>query len=303
MVVSPVTPTKNKMVEMNKKIEENKVVDKLSKMGDFLDKVELKLQKLISFSDKLTGLLLIDKYCPFTLPSSSFPVTTSICSSLNVPLDTFKVALAAIDSFLVKYLAFFSDITGLLDTIGKFINMIDMSVFDIISKIFNGIDDFLNYRIEACIDWTCWTTESSCFNIRYPCGTKWCSRWRIRYPCGVNWCDSRECVSYPVPYSCPQCTGCSILDLINGVLSALKVLLDALNSVMAMLASELDINFPTISIPGLPSIDFIVKIQNIFASLFDDIFVDVNFLKIDEYFEDLIKKLDFTIPNIRSFCK
>ena len=160
----------------------------------------------------------------------------------------------------------------------------------------------MNYRIEVCIDWVCWTTQSSCFNVRYPCGVKYCRRWRIKYPCGVEWCQRTECVSYPVPYSCEQCTGCSIMDLINGVLNALKALLDALNGIMATLASELDINFPSISIPGLPSIDFIVKIQNIFANMFDDIFVDINFLNIDTYFNNLFAKLDFAIPSINPFC-
>merc|ERR1712226_1313621 len=136
--------------------------------------------------------------------------------------------------------------------------------FDELNKFLQPVYDLLNKRIceTVPIPSTCPTRQ--CVTIRYPCGVKHCSyrEWGVTfyYPCGDHWCSRHECATVHLPCFKDTNYCFSVSDIINGAMSLMDVITDALEAAVEALAEKLGIDIPSIAnlLPPFPTLDVYV---------------------------------------------
>jgi hypothetical protein len=170
------------------------------------------------------------------------------------------------------FLGRIQQVSNLIDVAVGFLQTFDASVINTIQSVFSVMGSFLNQQISACIPWVCFKDQTVCTTITYPCGTKMCKTGLgVKVPCGVKFCSEDQCVSVPKPYDCQQCATFTVNQIINGVMSVADQLQNTIMNALNSLAKALGISFPSITIPGLPSIDFMSGIESFLSNMFSDI--------------------------------
>ena len=279
-VKNVITPPNNKLKTINDKINSKQIKKKLNKFIETTDNLMLVLDAAgWTYHDFVVALQIVDKYCPALKTGSvnvnnwDSTVGSQVCLSIKNLLDPIVTELNNLTVQINSLLAGLNDIASFLSQLLSFSGSIDMNLFNTINVILNVINSFLDRRIEMCfpID-PCWWSYWVCSSIRYPCGIKKC-RW---FPCGIKWCSYDFCWEIRIPYLCLRCFSFTIRQIIDGVMSLLSWIEDIFNTVVEGLAKALGISFPTISIPGLPSLNFLDNIFNYFNSLFDYSLMDFN---------------------------
>lgn len=212
-----------------------------------------------------------------TCPNQVGVTTQGICSDveplfsdINTELEKIIVPIQSFVTFLdEKMRPAFEQAAAFLST----------SVWNAFEPVLEGVDSvltivegFLSTVFSATFPWICWTTQQFCTLIWYPCGVAWCKScgwWCIWWPCGVHWCNFQACVWLPVPYVCEIGVSVSVMQILDGILSALSFAADAITWLVSQAAEALGIEFPTITLPGLPSGAVFSEIKEKLDQIFD----------------------------------
>jgi hypothetical protein len=289
VVTNPITPAKAKLDSIQAKIVQYKVFRNNNKYLVNAKLAAMGLQSFIKYSSTASdGLVAIDDICLWTpatgpngVTSYNFTVTGMTCSDLSIPIEAVLNEVNALKSKLNDFLGPIQQLGMLMELALTFDLNFDINILVIVKDIFAGLSSFLNQSISICIPWVCFRTTKVCTTVTYPCGVNFCCKWYGCWPCGIRFCSSQACVQVPVAYGCSQCATFSIQQILDRLLSVVDQLQNAIIAALNSLAAALHITFPTISIPGLPSLDFLNAIdgflENLFAN-FDNFFDQFNLL-------------------------
>ncbi|KAJ1399289.1 hypothetical protein B484DRAFT_406351 [Ochromonadaceae sp. CCMP2298] len=101
-------------------------------------------------------------------------------------------------------------------------------VLDALQVTFNVINGFLNTRISISgMPFVCWKDVWECVTVGYPSGAEQC---------------------------CTKKCSFTIKEVLDGLMSVVQPLMDAMDLLMKKALKALNIQLPTITIPGLPSL-------------------------------------------------
>lgn len=274
-ITTTVAPIKEKLDQIQKKIEDSKIKQR---NNNFLKKLQFTaklVQKFIYASVLLSdGLVVLDAGAFWTptnvngVDTYNFTVVGSQCKALAVPLRQMLDEIKALKAQMLTFFGQIQQVSTLMETAVAFLASFDDAFLTSLRSIFQVLGDFLNKPISVCIPWVCWTTKQACTTIGYPCGVSYCCAWYGCWPCGIQWCSYQSCVPVPVAYSCNSCATFTVNDILNGLMSVVEALGSALMNGLNALASALNIKFPSINIPGLPSLNFLSTIDNMIANMF-----------------------------------
>lgn len=314
-------PPCRQLKRINDKIASKRIQQKIDRFGRYFKQVDNYISAVEAMGVGASALIILDLECPRLRLNNLVTAggTVTLCTNLGRVLEELRQALRQLK-------APFNALLSRLDIFVDFLRL--MNFFDLnfrigflsdLQGIFSAINAFLNRRLTVCLFLPCgFRMHRVCVGFWYPCGKsridhliisssnrlivsmtgiRWCRSWFVRYPCGVNFCHAQSCFDVPVPYFCDVCVSFTINDIINGVMSVLEPLEKALSSLMNSIASALNIRFPTISIPGLPSFNLFEDMFNIFDWLFDDLLG--RFPSVDMLFKELlalINGMNFNLP-------
>jgi hypothetical protein len=261
----------------------------------------------LDYDQFIQAIFLFDSYCPIPYVGTIEPYITNatfsgeVCFNLNQPLVQINNFIDQLDNVFNGLIDLLKVFTNIINQINSFEVGFDLGIIKVIQQIFGVISNFLNKSISCCIPWLCSETREQCSSVSYPCGVKMCKKWGIKYPCGVKMCSSNVCVPYPYIYPCSVCATFTIADIVNGVMSVVTLLQDAMISLMSSLAKSLGITFPEFKLPGLPDVNVLNNLELSLDNMFDDLFNDLNFISLFSAFDKFfgLDKL-FTFPNV---CK
>jgi hypothetical protein len=289
VVTNPITPAKAKLDSIQAKIVQYKVFRNNNKYLVNAKLAAMGLQGFITDSSTFSdGLVAIDDICLWTpatgpngVTSYNFTATGVICSDLSIPIEAVLNEVNALKSKLNDFLGPIQQLGMLMELALTFDLNFDINILVTVKSIFAGLSSFLNQTISICIPWVCFRTNTVCTTVTYPCGVNFCCKWYGCWPCGIRFCSSQACVQVPVAYGCSQCASFSIQQILDRLLNVVDQLQNAIIAALNSLAAALHITFPTISIPGLPSLDFLNAIdgflENLFAN-FDNFFDQFNLI-------------------------
>jgi len=219
--------------------------------------------------------------------TSACRVLSTVVSEIKNYLDTILIPVRSLRVTLET----FGNILGLLNI---FMSVLDLGVLDLLSGIFNTLGTFLNMKLGVWVPIPYCRTYQSCTWVTWPCGVNWCSCcWGASYPCGTAWCGGNACVTLPDCGITMTYFSFSIQQIIDGAMSVLGIVTDALNSAMKAVLDGLGIKIPTINIPGLPGVQDITNIINFMKNLSLDVFSDFT-----NYLKNFILKLGIPFPQI-----
>jgi hypothetical protein len=296
-----VAPANDRLEIVNDKIEQYTIEQKLTKLQEKNDQVA---EKILLINEKMSEignlLVMVDGMCPNTVGSTTKPICLQMSSKMKIVNDLLDT--------IIGLAAEFTDFLNLIDLVMNAAFQFMSSalwraispILNIISFAFEKIRIVLTMRIEGCIPWLCWSNYYVCTNIGYPCGVRWCGGW-CRYPCGANWCSYNACVWVPRATSCKLCISFTIQQIIDGVMSVLAALEAAINAILDGIMKALNITMPSINLPGMPDLGILLKIPQLIARVFVDVFNAIFFR-----FDLLLKALDVLlvlIPGLPSIPK
>ncbi len=278
IVTNPVTPAKKYVDDIQSELTEWKIKVYNDKFLIVAENISTAINDFVFDATTLGDVLVaVDDSCLWTpttvkgVVTYNYTLTGQTCSEINVVLRQVLNDVDVIKSQVNFFLGRIQQVSNLVNIATTFIKTFDASVISAIQSIFSVIGSFLNRQISACIPWICFTSRQVCSTIRYPCGVKRCRTRFGHIPCGVKFCSHDECISVPEPYDCPQCASFTVQEIINGVMAVASQLQQIIMNALNSLAQALGISFPMISIPGLPSIDFMSGIESFLSNLFDDV--------------------------------
>jgi hypothetical protein len=286
LITSPVQGVKNKLRTINQKIAVNKIKQKVAKLLNRVVDLHNSISRILDFDNFIQVIFLYDSFCPVPYSGPIQPYTKNAtfsgeaCFVLNQPLVQINNFIDELDSVFNGLIDSLKVFTNIIQQMNSFETDFDFGIIKVIQQIFGVIANFLNKSVSSCIPWLCSKTREQCSSVSYPCGVKMCKKWGIKYPCGVNMCSSNVCVPYPYLYPCSVCATFTIADIVNGVMSVVTLLQDAMTSLMSSLASSLGITFPEFKLPGLPDVNVLSNLELSLDNMFDYVFNDVNFINL-----------------------
>eukprot|EP01040_Poterioochromonas_malhamensis_P013485 gene13485-14833_t len=279
LITSPVTPAKKSVDSLQSKIEQYKIEEYNTKYlngaMNISNSVYSFVQDAILYSDVL---ITVDKVYPWTprtvngVVTYDYTASSQTCAAINVVLREALQNINTVKNQVNILLGRIQQVSGFMDIVGSFMKTFDAKIIGAVQSVFSVMGSFLDKQISACIPWVCFKDQTVCTTIEYPCGTKKCKTGLgVKVPCGVKFCSEDQCVSVPKPYDCQQCATFTVNQIINGVMSVADQLQNTIMNALNSLAKALGISFPSISIPGLPSIDFMSGIESFLSNMFSDI--------------------------------
>ena len=283
IVTNPITPAKKSVDSLQTKITQSRIKEYNAKFFNTAQNISTIMFNFVSDSTIYSDVLIAaDNVCLWTpttvngVVTYNYTLTGQTCSTLNTVLKEVLSDINSIKSKVDIFLGRIQQVSNFVDIARTFIRTFDAQMISLVQSIFAVIASFMNKQISACIPWVCFRNRQICSTISYPCGVKKCRTPFGRIPCGVKWCSGTECVTVPEPYECPQCASFTVQQIINGVMSVMNQLQSIIINALNSLAKALGITFPEVSIPGLPSIDFMSGVESFLTSLFDDIMSPLN---------------------------
>ena len=291
-VTSPITPAHRSLKNINNRIEAAKVKAKLEKFEKYTaDMVEMTERVMVVYTDAVTIISVMDNYYPSCLPSVQLPnlntylsVTGQLCIDLRLPVVNLNLELDRLRAFFDELLFSLQRIVDFFSFMVNFNLSFNTGLFSRLEDIFRRIAGILSFRIHLSIPGICMYWARSCF--------------RIYFPCWLGFCSRRICIPYPVFYTCRWYIGSfSIQDIIDVVSGIISQFLSILEDLVVSFIRSLGISIPSFSIPGLPSLDFLNDIFNLFGSIFDNFFF-ANFLNFNFTFYNPLANLLSLIDGI-----
>lgn len=278
IVTDPVTPAKKYVDDIQSELTQWKIQVYNDKFLIVAENISTAINDFVfdatTFGDVLVA---IDDSCLWTpttvkgVVTYNYTLTGQTCSEINVVLRQALSDIDLIKSQVNLFLGRIQQVSNLVNIATIFIKTFDASLISTIQSVFSVIGSFLNRQISACIPWICFTSRQVCSTVSYPCGVKRCRTAFGHIPCGIKFCSDNECVSVPEPYDCPQCASFTVQEIINGVMAVASQLQQIIMNALNSLAQALGISFPMVSIPGLPSVNFMSGIESFLSNLFDDV--------------------------------
>lgn len=301
LIKATVKPTNVVLARVNNRITNSGVPSKLSTIITKNEELATKIMTVRDLMlDKANDLVKVDAICPAVVGAVTSVSCASIQSALIAPndqLDDFAADAAAMAEFLDQQMTpIFEIAVAFLESP---VYAAVESILSVVSIGFDAINALLETKIKACVPLVCWRTKEVCESVQYPSGVKMCKKKvlgkKIKYACGTEYSYKTVCANVPEAYSCEQCAQFTIGDIIDGAMSTLEPLEEALTTIMENMAKALGIEFPEITIPGLPDT---AKLSNL-EDLIDD---HINFeyptalTTAMETYEDFLNTLS-TVPS------
>eukprot|EP01040_Poterioochromonas_malhamensis_P015446 gene15446-17284_t len=279
IVTNPVNPAKKSVDSLQSKIEAYKVRENNKKFLTTAQNVSTGIDAFIQDAMLFSSVLItVDNVCLWTpttvngVQTYDKTVTGQMCSGINVVLREVLQNVNTVKNQMNILLGRIQQLSNFVDIMESFMKTFDAAIIGAVRSVFAVMSSFLDKQISACIPWVCFKDQTVCTTIEYPCGTKKCKTGLgVKVPCGVKFCSEDQCVSVPKPYDCQQCATFTVNQIINGVMSVADQLQNTIMNALNSLAKALGISFPSITIPGLPSIDFMSGIESFLSNMFSDI--------------------------------
>lgn len=279
LITNPVTPVKKQFDSFVNKIKQYKIKERnnqfISGATNVSDIIYTFIQDATIYSDALIAVDKVALWKPTTTDNGqltyNYTLTAQTCTAINIVLKNVINEVDDVKNQMDILLGRLQLLSNLINIIDSFQKMFNAQIIGSIQSIFNILGSFLSKEISACIPWICFRDKTVCTTVSYPCGTKKCKTGFGKVPCGVKMCSDDECVSVPDPYNCQRCGSFTVQEIINGLMNTVEQIQNAIMNALESAAKALGISFPSITLPGLPGINFMAGIENFLERIFADI--------------------------------
>jgi len=254
---SKLIPVRDKVKSVNAKLTEYQVRSRTCSLREKQDKLADYMINASYYESRAVAYMLhADSICP------NVNTLHLLCNEVGKYHKIFNDAVALAKSKLDNVISIFKVPIDFLNLIRSFLsNPIAIAMtqfFSFIGSLLQPFTDLLKRVISVTVPIPGIAYKQVCATVHYPCGVKICGGW-FKYPCGVNMCSKSGCVDVPYPTVSMKSFSFTVADIIQGILSVLGIIMDALMAAVKSIIPglpNLSINIPGLEFPhfDLPSI-------------------------------------------------